>query len=85
MPFDTLFRAKLDSLREAGNYRVFADLERHRGQFRQRHHIVEKCKQSAQFTNPIRARLSIRNLSVLLPLSQVQRSKVGAHDAEELG
>jgi 5-aminolevulinate synthase len=33
MQFDTFFRSKLDSLREAGNYRVFADLERQHGRF----------------------------------------------------
>jgi len=33
MTFDALFEAQLDTLREDGNYRVFADLERRRGAF----------------------------------------------------
>ena len=33
MNFDALFEAQLDTLREGGNYRVFADLERRRGAF----------------------------------------------------
>ncbi|MHA3915114.1 5-aminolevulinate synthase [Halovulum sp. GXIMD14793] len=33
MDFDALFNAQLDQLREDGNYRVFADLERRRGAF----------------------------------------------------
>jgi 5-aminolevulinate synthase len=33
MHFDSFFSAQLDTLRERGNYRVFADLERHRGSF----------------------------------------------------
>lgn len=33
MNFDQLFEAQLDTLREEGNYRVFADLERRRGAF----------------------------------------------------
>ncbi|NBN62403.1 5-aminolevulinate synthase [Pannonibacter tanglangensis] len=33
MEFDSFFAEALDGLREAGNYRVFADLERHAGQF----------------------------------------------------
>lgn len=33
MTFDALFEAQLDTLREGGNYRVFADLERRRGAF----------------------------------------------------
>ncbi|NKX45736.1 5-aminolevulinate synthase [Roseicyclus persicicus] len=31
--YDRFFRAELDALKEAGNYRFFADLERRRGQF----------------------------------------------------
>ena len=31
--FDGYFQSALDELREAGNYRVFADLARHRGEF----------------------------------------------------
>ena len=33
MNFEKFFRSELDHLREQGNYRVFADLERHRGGF----------------------------------------------------
>ncbi|MEP3277935.1 MAG: 5-aminolevulinate synthase [Stappiaceae bacterium] len=33
MDFEKFFASELDGLREAGNYRVFADLERHRGDF----------------------------------------------------
>ena len=33
MDFDALFNAELDTLRTEGNYRVFAELERHRGAF----------------------------------------------------
>ncbi|NBT31587.1 MAG: 5-aminolevulinate synthase [Rhodobacteraceae bacterium] len=33
MDYQNFFRAELDKLREAGNYRVFADLERERGNF----------------------------------------------------
>jgi len=33
MDFDALFNAQLDTLRAEGNYRVFADLERYRGDF----------------------------------------------------
>lgn len=33
MNFDAYFKQELDGLREAGNYRVFADLERHKGGF----------------------------------------------------
>ncbi|MBW3098399.1 5-aminolevulinate synthase [Pseudohoeflea coraliihabitans] len=33
MDFDAFFEAGLQGLREAGNYRVFADLERHHGAF----------------------------------------------------
>lgn len=33
MNFDSFFAQALDGLREAGNYRVFADLERHSGNF----------------------------------------------------
>lgn len=33
MNFEKEFAKQLDALREAGNYRVFADLERHKGQF----------------------------------------------------
>jgi 5-aminolevulinate synthase len=33
MDFDTLFNAQLNELKEEGNYRIFADLERHCGNF----------------------------------------------------
>ena len=33
MDFEEFFTGELDGLREEGNYRVFADLERHRGDF----------------------------------------------------
>ena len=33
MNFEDEFAKQLDALKEAGNYRVFADLERHKGQF----------------------------------------------------
>ncbi|MEQ8653914.1 MAG: 5-aminolevulinate synthase [Kiloniellales bacterium] len=33
MDYDAFFSDTLDALRDEGNYRVFADLERHRGQF----------------------------------------------------
>ncbi|MCA3698499.1 5-aminolevulinate synthase [Brevundimonas sp.] len=33
MNYETFFQAELDSLRDSGNYRVFAELERKRGQF----------------------------------------------------
>lgn len=33
MNFENEFAKQLDALKEAGNYRVFADLERHKGQF----------------------------------------------------
>ena len=33
MPFDNLFQAQLDKLKEEGNYRIFAELERKCGSF----------------------------------------------------
>ncbi|GGE56731.1 5-aminolevulinate synthase [Actibacterium pelagium] len=33
MDYQTFFKTSLDDLRDSGNYRVFADLERHRGNF----------------------------------------------------
>jgi 5-aminolevulinate synthase len=33
MNYETFFKTELDSLRDAGNYRVFADIERKRGHF----------------------------------------------------
>ncbi len=39
MDYNALFRDQLDALKQEGNYRVFAELERHRGSFpRARHH-----------------------------------------------
>ena len=34
MDFDALFNAQLQTLKDEGNYRIFAELERQRGQFR---------------------------------------------------
>ena len=40
MNFEKHFEQELDALREAGNYRVFADLERSKGQFpRAKRHV----------------------------------------------
>ena len=33
MDYQAFFKSELQSLRDEGNYRVFADLERHRGEF----------------------------------------------------
>ncbi|MEM1317842.1 MAG: 5-aminolevulinate synthase, partial [Pseudomonadota bacterium] len=33
MNFEAFFETELDKLKDAGNYRVFADLERHKGGF----------------------------------------------------
>ncbi|MEL7415902.1 MAG: 5-aminolevulinate synthase, partial [Pseudomonadota bacterium] len=33
MDFEAEFKSQLDALRAEGNYRVFAELERYRGQF----------------------------------------------------
>jgi 5-aminolevulinate synthase len=47
MTYDALFREQLDALRREGNYRVFANLERHRGAFpRARRH----CDQPGDVT-----------------------------------
>ena len=42
MNYDTLFRAQIDGLRREGNYRVFADLERHAGSFPHATHHKER-------------------------------------------
>lgn len=43
MDYDALFREQLDALKREGNYRVFAELERERGNFpRARHHRGER-------------------------------------------
>ncbi|MEL6750577.1 MAG: 5-aminolevulinate synthase [Pseudomonadota bacterium] len=41
MNFDALFKQQLDGLHEAGNYRVFADLERKKGSFPRATHYGE--------------------------------------------
>jgi 5-aminolevulinate synthase len=41
MDYEGFFRGELDGLREAGNYRVFAELERHRGSFPRATRYVE--------------------------------------------
>ncbi|MDP5349504.1 MAG: 5-aminolevulinate synthase, partial [Paracoccaceae bacterium] len=33
MDYDALFQTQLDTLKAEGNYRIFAELERQRGQF----------------------------------------------------
>jgi 5-aminolevulinate synthase len=40
MDYDALFRAELDALRSEGNYRVFAELERCRGDFPRARHFA---------------------------------------------
>ncbi|MGI9364909.1 MAG: 5-aminolevulinate synthase [Rhizobiaceae bacterium] len=44
--FETIFDQQLEDLREAGNYRVFADLERHKGKFPKAARYDESGKQS---------------------------------------
>jgi 5-aminolevulinate synthase len=41
MDYERFFEGELDNLREAGNYRVFAELERHRGSFPRATRYVE--------------------------------------------
>jgi 5-aminolevulinate synthase len=41
MDYQGFFKGELDSLREAGNYRVFAELERHKGNFPRATRYVE--------------------------------------------
>jgi 5-aminolevulinate synthase len=45
MDYEAFFRNQLDGLREAGNYRVFAELERHRGSFPRATRYVEEGTQ----------------------------------------
>src|SRR5712692_7305011 len=42
MNYEGFFRAQLDGLRNAGNYRVFADLQRHAGAFPRATHTGER-------------------------------------------
>ncbi len=42
MNYDTFFRKQIDGLRREGNYRVFAELERHAGQFPKATHYKER-------------------------------------------
>ncbi|MEM1267384.1 MAG: 5-aminolevulinate synthase [Pseudomonadota bacterium] len=53
MDFDALFTAELDALRAEGNYRVFAELERHRGAYPRalRHHENGKCEVTVWCSN----------------------------------
>ncbi len=44
MNYELFFRKQIDSLRREGNYRVFADLERHRGDFPHATHHREKSQ-----------------------------------------
>jgi len=44
MNYDAIFRKQLDGLRREGNYRVFANLERHAGNFPQATHHRERGK-----------------------------------------
>lgn len=44
MNFDAIFESQLDRLREAGNYRYFADLERHAGRFPHALHRSDGCE-----------------------------------------
>ena len=44
MNYDTFFRKQIDGLRRDGNYRVFADLERHAGSFPKATHHKERGK-----------------------------------------
>ncbi len=46
MDFETFFRSELDGLRQEGRYRVFADLERHKGGFpKATRHRADGCTQ----------------------------------------
>lgn len=42
MNYDTFFRKQIDGLRREGNYRVFAELQRHAGQFPKATHYKER-------------------------------------------
>ncbi|RLQ89213.1 5-aminolevulinate synthase [Notoacmeibacter ruber] len=50
MDFESLFRADLEQLKDDGNYRVFADLERRAGSFPKAHHHFEGSGQTRDVT-----------------------------------
>jgi 5-aminolevulinate synthase len=44
MQYETFFRKQLDGLRREGNYRVFADLQRHAGDFPRATHLRDRAR-----------------------------------------